>query len=387
MAQPIAQADHVGQLAAARGGPRRSAGPDRAAAPRCSPAPCIAGSGCTTERRSRSARRGCPTSWSSFIWATSSSPRKNSPDGRLIEAAEQVEQRALAGAGRAHDGDVVARGHVEGDAAQGADRLALEDVVLLDIDRAAPRASFAPSRHGTAAAGRRRRTAASDPLRSRIRCHRGRGGRRQLGAVQKPSAFLSASATPLLGGGRPSRRLRPSRACRPCRRRSSRVAIDEHGRREVAAALAFALAFAARPPGPPPPALHRRRPLRRPRDQRGRRTGASPGLVRAMSPTCAGVRIGQVRQLEQRCRPRADSSPLRRPRPGRSSIVATLSFGRADVDFAGFVVARRSCTRVKKCPLCSARACTGTCRASLPPLDVNPHFGVHAAPQVRRRIR
>ena len=51
-----------------------------------------------------------------------------------IEAAQQVEQRALAGAGRPHDGDVIPLRHVERHAAQGADGFALEDVILANVD-------------------------------------------------------------------------------------------------------------------------------------------------------------------------------------------------------------------------------------------------------------
>ena len=53
--------------------------------------------------------------------------------GRPVEAAEQVEQRALARAGGTHDRDVVAGGDFERDAANGMHRLGAHHVVFLEI--------------------------------------------------------------------------------------------------------------------------------------------------------------------------------------------------------------------------------------------------------------
>ncbi len=53
--------------------------------------------------------------------------------GRPVEAAEQVQQRALAGAGGTHDRHVVAGGDLERDAANGMHRLGAHHVVFLEI--------------------------------------------------------------------------------------------------------------------------------------------------------------------------------------------------------------------------------------------------------------
>ena len=55
--------------------------------------------------------------------------------GRLVQATEQVEQRALAGTGRAHDGHIVPFGNGEAHAAQSPHRFRFEDVVLRDINQ------------------------------------------------------------------------------------------------------------------------------------------------------------------------------------------------------------------------------------------------------------
>ena len=72
----------------------------------------------------------------SFSCATSRSPRKYAPGGRLVQTAEQIQERALAGARRPHDGDVVALGNVQRHAAQRRHRFALEHVVLAEIVQA-----------------------------------------------------------------------------------------------------------------------------------------------------------------------------------------------------------------------------------------------------------
>ena len=67
--------------------------------------------------------------WSrrSFVSAVSSRPLMStpatvtSPDGRLVEAGEDVHERRLARARRAHDGGQAARGDVDRDAAQRVD--------------------------------------------------------------------------------------------------------------------------------------------------------------------------------------------------------------------------------------------------------------------------
>src|SRR5258708_7508404 len=59
--------------------------------------------------------------------------------GRPIQAAEQVEQGGLAGAGGTHEGNKVARGKVERHAAQGADDDRLQVVVLDQVDHAGNR--------------------------------------------------------------------------------------------------------------------------------------------------------------------------------------------------------------------------------------------------------
>ena len=84
--------------------------PGSTAAPRCSPARSTAGSGCRTGRRNRCAMPRMSESWSSSIRPTSSSPRKRASLSGPIEAAQQVQQRALARSGRSHDGDVIAHG-------------------------------------------------------------------------------------------------------------------------------------------------------------------------------------------------------------------------------------------------------------------------------------
>src|SRR3989304_1221602 len=73
-------------------------------------------------------------SLSSLIFETSTSLRRNRPPaGPAAEAAEQIQERALAGPGGAHDRDVVAGRHVERHAAERMDRLAAEHVVLAEI--------------------------------------------------------------------------------------------------------------------------------------------------------------------------------------------------------------------------------------------------------------
>jgi hypothetical protein len=79
---------------------------------------------------------------------------EETPACRLIEAAEQIEQSTLAGAGRSHDGDVVALRDVEVDAFQHRDGLIAEFIRL--------EKSFQPNcrahrRSGDAVVGRRGR--------------------------------------------------------------------------------------------------------------------------------------------------------------------------------------------------------------------------------------
>ena len=78
--------------------------------------------------------------------------------GRPVEAAQQVEQRALAGARRAHDRDVVALGHVERHAAERVHRLARKDVVLAQIaNRGGERGDGEATYHGNRAVTPRQR--------------------------------------------------------------------------------------------------------------------------------------------------------------------------------------------------------------------------------------
>ncbi len=94
--------------------------------------------------------------------------------GGPIEAAEQVEQRALAGAGRAHDRDVVALGHVERHAAQGVDRLAAEHVVLAEIGDADGQPHWAaPLRRGRRGLDVSCGACPGVTRYRRARCHRG----------------------------------------------------------------------------------------------------------------------------------------------------------------------------------------------------------------------
>ena len=66
-------------------------------------------------------RRRSFVSARSAIVEISSPPIVHGAGGRAVEAGEQVHQRRLAGARRAHDGRELAGGHLERDAAQGVD--------------------------------------------------------------------------------------------------------------------------------------------------------------------------------------------------------------------------------------------------------------------------
>jgi len=55
--------------------------------------------------------------------------------GWLIEASQQIEQRALARTRRTHDRYVIASRNLERHAPQRADRFALQHIILLDINQ------------------------------------------------------------------------------------------------------------------------------------------------------------------------------------------------------------------------------------------------------------
>ena len=125
--------------------------------------------------------------------------------GRAVEAGEQVHERRLAGARRAHDGGELAGGDLEGDAAQGVDgglalAVATGDARRCDSGRRWPRraavavvvsmGSFRGGQAGHAASAARRETACvSAPAESR-------------------AAVASAISRPVMpaAGGRRSRR-------------------------------------------------------------------------------------------------------------------------------------------------------------------------------------
>ena len=75
-------------------------------------------------------------SWSSSICGDVLVAEEVLAAGRPVEAAEQVEQGGLAGAGRAHEGDEVAFLDGQGDAAKGGDDDRFQVVVLDQIDDA-----------------------------------------------------------------------------------------------------------------------------------------------------------------------------------------------------------------------------------------------------------
>ena len=62
----------------------------------------------------------------------------------LVQATQEIQQRALPRAGRAHDGDVIALGHFQRNAAQGAHRFAFEHIVLGQVLQAARQSHEAP---------------------------------------------------------------------------------------------------------------------------------------------------------------------------------------------------------------------------------------------------
>ena len=160
-------------------------------------------------------------SWSSLICETSTSLSMNWPDGRPIEAAEQIEQRALAGAGRAHDRDVIALRHVERHAAQRVDRLSAEHVVLAEIGDADGQphsgGSLAQSlaaavRPAAGARPRHPRFAAGAAAAAADRPGRCRPAHR-LGRLRWPP--VSAAAAPVRRPPCRSRRVRPSPVAAP----------------------------------------------------------------------------------------------------------------------------------------------------------------------------
>ena len=135
MLEPVAEADR----APARPPParRRSAAPhpavDQRQRRRCPARWCGRAAGRTGRRSRWCALRSSASSASDSV-ATSRPPTRSVPVGRPVEAAEQVHQRRLAGAGRADDGDVLAGVDAQAHPAQRLDRDPVELVAARDVD-------------------------------------------------------------------------------------------------------------------------------------------------------------------------------------------------------------------------------------------------------------
>ncbi len=89
--------------------------------------------GCSFEKRSRCCDARMAARLSSSSSATLWARQLETSAGRLVEAPEEVEQRAFSRARRAHDRDVVALGNIEIDPLQHGHRFLAEEVVLAKV--------------------------------------------------------------------------------------------------------------------------------------------------------------------------------------------------------------------------------------------------------------
>ena len=120
---PLAEADDRQRDLARACAARPSTASSAAAAARRSAPPSAPAAGCTTGRRSRCGARARPRARAPDSLSMRSPPTVIDPSRRRVEPADQVEQRRLARAGRAHQREEISLGDIEVDALQDVDAL------------------------------------------------------------------------------------------------------------------------------------------------------------------------------------------------------------------------------------------------------------------------